>query len=78
MGGEAGQTRSRERRTAPPVDSGPSAEEAREVLGVPTNADEAEIKRAYRERAKEVHPDRAGGDAEAFKRVTEAYERLVE
>jgi curved DNA-binding protein CbpA len=48
------------------------------VLGVAPDADEDEIRRAYRERAKEVHPDAAGGDEEAFKRVTEAYERLVE
>jgi len=41
-------------------------------LGVPTNADASEVKRAYRERVKETHPDQ-GGDEEAFQRVREAY-----
>jgi len=66
------------RRGVPSSDPGPTPEEARRVLGVGRNADEAEIRRAYRERAKDVHPDTAGGDEEAFKRVTEAYDRLVE
>lgn len=74
----ADSTRARERRYAPTVDDGPTPEEARQVLGVGPGADEAEIKRAYRERAKEVHPDQAGGDEEAFKTATEAYEQLVE
>ncbi len=54
-----------------------SAAEAYRRLGLETDASEAEIKRAYREAVKEVHPDR-GGDEEAFKQITEAYERLVE
>jgi hypothetical protein len=66
------------RRAAPGGEPGPTPGEARRVLGVAPDADEDEIRRAYRERAKEVHPDAAGGDEEAFKRVTEAYERLVE
>ena len=41
-------------------------------LDVATDADAAEVKRAYRERAKETHPDQ-GGDEEAFRRVREAY-----
>ena len=77
VGRGARRKRSRERRGAPTVDDGPAPEEARLVLGVAADADETEIKRAYRERAKEVHPDQAGGDEEAFKRATEAYERLV-
>jgi hypothetical protein len=76
--GDAGRTRSRERRSAPTVKHGPTDDEARQVLGVAAGADEAEIKRAYRERAKEAHPDRSDGDAERFKRVTEAYEQLTE
>ncbi len=63
-------------RSRPPrPEQGPSRAEARKVLGVSTDADSAEIKRAYREKVKEVHPDR-GGDEETFKRVTAAYERL--
>ena len=50
-----------------------------EVLGVPRNADEATLKRAYRKLAMQYHPDRNNGDrtAEAkFKELTEAYEVL--
>jgi curved DNA-binding protein CbpA len=50
---------------------------ARERLGVGPDADEAAVKRAYRKRVKECHPDAEGGDADEFKRVTAAYERLV-
>jgi membrane protein implicated in regulation of membrane protease activity len=55
----------------------PSRETALRVLGLEPGASQAEIKRAYRERVKEVHPDR-GGDEEAFQRVTSAYEFLRE
>lgn len=45
------------------------------ILGVRSSATEAEIKRAYRQRAIASHPDK-GGDAETFKAVAEAYEVL--
>ncbi|MBO6215297.1 MAG: molecular chaperone DnaJ, partial [Lachnospiraceae bacterium] len=47
-----------------------------EVLGVDKNADEAALKKAYREMAKKYHPDMHPGDAEAeakFKEASEAY-----
>ena len=47
-----------------------------EVLGVDRNADEATIKKAYRQLAKKYHPDMNPGDAEAekkFKEASEAY-----
>ncbi|MCR5267701.1 MAG: molecular chaperone DnaJ [Lachnospiraceae bacterium] len=47
-----------------------------EVLGVDKNADEATIKKAYRNLAKKYHPDMNPGDAEAekkFKEASEAY-----
>ncbi len=50
-----------------------------EVLGVDKNADEATIKKAYRQQAKKYHPDLNPGDKEAeakFKEVNEAYEVL--
>ncbi len=49
------------------------------VLGVSPGATDEEIKRAYRRRARELHPDANGGDPEAearFKEVTVAYEVL--
>ncbi len=46
-----------------------------EVLGLGKSASVDEIKRAYRKKAVELHPDK-GGDAEKFKEVSEAYEVL--
>lgn len=56
----------RARRTPDPVAA------AFDELAVPRTADAATVKRAYRERVKEVHPDQ-GGDEAAFRRVREAY-----
>lgn len=50
-----------------------------EILGVSKNADEKEIKSAYRKLAKKYHPDLHQGDdaaAEKFKEISEAYEVL--
>jgi molecular chaperone DnaJ len=49
-----------------------------EILGVPRNATDAEIKKAFRRLAREVHPDVSEApDAEArFREVAEAYEVL--
>jgi molecular chaperone DnaJ len=50
-----------------------------EVLGVPKDAGEADIKKAYRQLALQHHPDRNPGDKEAeekFKEAAEAYEVL--
>lgn len=56
-------------------DAGPTRREAYETLGLSPGADQADVRRAYREKVKEFHPDR-GGDEERFRAVTEAYERL--
>lgn len=45
------------------------------LLGVGKSASQDEIKRAFRKKAHELHPDK-GGDAEAFKKVNEAYQIL--
>ncbi len=50
-----------------------------DLLGVRPDAGDDEIKRAYRQMARELHPDSTGGDPEAearFKLVTRAYEVL--
>lgn len=52
-----------------------------EVLGVPKNASEDDIKKAYRKLAMKFHPDRNQGDGakqaeEKFKEAKEAYEML--
>jgi len=57
-----------------------------ELLGVPSVASQLEIKKAYRERAAEWHPDKKGHLDEAsrknaeemFKRIGEAYEVLTD
>lgn len=54
-----------------------------EVLGISENADEAEIKRAYRELVKKYHPDKyvnnplADLATEKLKEVNEAYDMLM-
>ena len=50
-----------------------------EILGVPKNASDEEIKKAYRKLAMKFHPDRNEGDKNAeakFKEAKEAYEML--
>lgn len=47
-----------------------------DILGIKANATEEEIKKAYRKKAIETHPDK-GGNEEEFKKVTEAYEILT-
>ncbi len=50
-----------------------------ELLGVPHTATADEIKKAYRQRAREFHPDTNPGDsaaAEQFKKIAQAYQVL--
>jgi molecular chaperone DnaJ len=44
-----------------------------QILGVEKSASEADIKKAFRRKAHELHPDKKGGDEKAFKDANEAY-----
>ena len=51
-----------------------------EILGIPENATEAQIKKAFRQKAKETHPDLHPNDknaTEKFRAVVEAYNFLI-
>lgn len=64
---------------APPEDGAgfsPRRREAARVLNVEPDAEPETVKQAFRERARELHPDAPDGDAEAFQRVRDAYETL--
>lgn len=47
-----------------------------ETLGVPKDASAEDIKKAFKRKAHDTHPDRDGGDAEAFKEIGSAYALL--
>src|SRR3989344_4149035 len=47
-----------------------------EILGVNKSANADEIKRAFRKKAHEFHPDKQGGNHEKFKEANEAYQVL--
>lgn len=46
------------------------------ILGIPKNATQEEIKKAYRKLAHQYHPDKNKGDDKKFKEVNEAYQVL--
>ena len=65
-------------RPGPPAGSGPGRTAAASVLGIDPDAGEAEVRRAFREKARRVHPDAPGGDEAEFTRLRTAYERLLD
>jgi hypothetical protein len=69
--GESGSAWAGERGATGTDDADPAGH-AFGVLGLEPGASRAEVRRAYRQRVKEVHPDH-GGDEEEFHRVREAY-----
>ena len=46
------------------------------VLGLKRSASDEDIKKAFRDKARETHPDK-GGDPDEFRKVREAYENLI-
>ncbi|WP_158056146.1 J domain-containing protein [Halorussus halophilus] len=75
QGRQRGNRRTRNRPPNQP-NSGPSVTEASRTLGVTPDADTEQVRQAYRQKVKAVHPDSEDGDEEQFKQVQEAYERL--
>lgn len=57
----------------PPADGAPVSSWS--VLGLTSGAAMSDVRRAYKQRALETHPDR-GGDPATFREVQRAYERL--
>jgi len=80
-GGPGGSRAGRRARTG--EGAGPEAaetqrlREAARLLDVDPDADADTIRAAYRERARELHPDAPDGDADAFQDVRAAYDRLT-
>lgn len=46
------------------------------ILGVQKNASQEEIKKVFRQKAHQYHPDKKGGDEGKFKEINEAYQVL--
>lgn len=49
-----------------------------DILGVKADADDKEIRHAYRKKAQKLHPDRPTGDTEEFQRLVDAYNVLID
>jgi len=49
-----------------------------EILQIPSDATEIDIKKAYRKLSLQYHPDKQTGDVEKFKQINEAYQILGE
>ncbi len=52
------------------------ANEYYDLLGVARDANQDDIKKAFRKKAHQLHPDKAGGDEVRFKELNEAYQTL--
>ena len=76
-GGKPGQGGGDGNTGSAPSRTGMSMEEARAILGVGPDADEAEIRKAHRAMMKKVHPDQGGTDALAAK-VQQARDVLLD
>jgi curved DNA-binding protein CbpA len=49
-----------------------------EIFDIPRDATKNEIRKAYRSKAKNVHPDKMGGSRTAFETVKKAYDILID
>lgn len=48
-----------------------------DVLGLPRDAPDAEVKARYRQLFLQHHPDKKGGDGKVFKRLKDAKEEIL-
>lgn len=69
-------SRAQPKRREPPPTGGMSIEEARSILGVPTDAAEGEIQAAYMRLMRMAHPDR-GGTSGLAAQLNAARDRLL-
>ena len=67
---------SRQRDARPAPQAGLSEAEARRILGVSSNADETEVRAAYRRLMARAHPD-AGGSQGLAEQLNAARDRLL-
>ncbi|CAD7082952.1 unnamed protein product [Hermetia illucens] len=49
-----------------------------EILGIPPDSSQADIKKAYRKLSVVLHPDKETGDEKAFMKLTKAYQALTD
>ncbi len=54
-----------------------STRECFSTLGLSNDATKAEVKRAFREKAKTAHPDKPGGSNEEFQKIQDAYNNAM-
>lgn len=52
------------------------ADDYYKILGVPKSASQDDIKKAFRRKAHEYHPDKGSGNADKFKEINQAYQVL--
>lgn len=49
-----------------------------EILGLPLGSSQSEVKRAYHQLSRILHPDKPTGDEKAFMKLTKAYQALTD
>ena len=63
---------------SPRDDDGINVDEDYRVLGLKKTSSQEDLKKAFRQKARETHPDKVGGDGELFKKIKHAYDNIKE